>query len=125
MIFENITVKSSLLERIKKAQKSDLMVQKYLEKVKKGELLEYKLGPNGMLKFRDRIVVPKDSRLRKKILEETRHYKYTVHPNSNKMYQDLKRLYCWDNMKKEIAQFVQLANRLKPNIRNHRDCYNP
>ena len=60
MIFGNIIIKSSLLERIKEAQKSDPMVQKWLEKVKKGELLEHKLGPDRILKFRNRIVVRKD-----------------------------------------------------------------
>ena len=50
--------------------------------------------------------MPKDEGLKKEILEETHRSKYTVHPGSNKMYQDLKLLYWWDNMKKEIAQYV-------------------
>ncbi|GKF88289.1 putative reverse transcriptase domain-containing protein [Tanacetum coccineum] len=31
---------------------------------------------------------------------------YLIHPGSNKMYQDLKNLYWWPNMKAEIATYV-------------------
>ena len=53
------------------------------------------------------MVVQKDETLKKEILEETHRSKYTVYSGSNKMYQDLKELYWWDNMNKEIAQYVQ------------------
>ena len=56
-----------------------------------------------MLKFRNRLVVPKDEGLKKEMLDETHRSKYTVHPGGNKMYQDLKSLYWWENMKREIA----------------------
>ncbi|GJR11968.1 reverse transcriptase domain-containing protein [Tanacetum coccineum] len=32
--------------------------------------------------------------------------KYSIHPGSDKMYQDLKKLYWWPNMKAEIATYV-------------------
>nr|GEU71996.1 putative reverse transcriptase domain-containing protein [Tanacetum cinerariifolium] len=32
--------------------------------------------------------------------------KYSIHPGSNKMYQDLKKLYWWPNMKTDIATYV-------------------
>ena len=60
-----------------------------------------------MLKFQNRIVVPKNEGLKREILEETHRSKYTVHLGGNKMYQDLKSLYWWENMKKKIARFVQ------------------
>ena len=52
-------------------------------------------------------MVPGDESIRRKILEETHRSKYTIHPESNKMYRDLKRLYWWDGLKKEVARFVQ------------------
>ena len=107
MIFGGITVRSSLLERIKEAQMNDSIIQRWMEKEKKREMTEFKMGPEGVLKFRDRIVVPRNVDLKKEILEEAHHSKYTIHPDSNKMYQDFKKLYYWDNMKKEIAQTVQ------------------
>ncbi|GJT47553.1 hypothetical protein Tco_0956268 [Tanacetum coccineum] len=33
--------------------------------------------------------------------------KYSIHPGSDKMYQDLKKLYWWPNMKAEIATYVR------------------
>ena len=65
------------------------------------------MGVNGILRFQNRIVVPEDEELKRKILEEVHHSKYTVHHRGNKMYQDLKNLYWWENMKRKIARFVQ------------------
>nr|GEU86176.1 putative reverse transcriptase domain-containing protein [Tanacetum cinerariifolium] len=40
------------------------------------------------------------------IMHESHKSKYFIHPGSNKMYQDLKELYWWPNMKADIATFV-------------------
>ena len=107
IIFGNIRVTSALLDRIKEAQTTDPMVQKWVEKVKKGEIPDFTLSPEGILRFRNRIVVPEDENLRREILDEAHRSKYTIHPGSTKMYQDLRRLYWWDKMKRGIAQYVQ------------------
>ncbi|GKD58960.1 putative reverse transcriptase domain-containing protein [Tanacetum coccineum] len=39
-------------------------------------------------------------------MHESHKSKYSIHPRSNKMYQDLKKLYWWPNMKAEIATYV-------------------
>ncbi|XP_071900995.1 uncharacterized protein [Coffea arabica] len=101
--FGNIRVTSVFLERIKEAQIKDSMVQKWVEKVKKGEISDFNLSSEGILRFRNRIVVPDDETLRREILEEAHRSKYTIHPGSNKMYRDLRQLYWWDKMKREIA----------------------
>jgi hypothetical protein len=44
----------------------------------------------GTLWFRDRLVVPKNHGLCKKIFDETHTSKYFIHPSSTKMYHDLK-----------------------------------
>nr|GEZ35139.1 hypothetical protein [Tanacetum cinerariifolium] len=38
-------------------------------------------------------------------MHESYKSKYSIHPGSDKMYQDLKRLYWWPNMKAEIATY--------------------
>ncbi|GKG54132.1 putative reverse transcriptase domain-containing protein, partial [Tanacetum coccineum] len=38
-------------------------------------------------------------------MHESRKSKYSIHPGSNKMYQDLKKLYQWPDMKAEIATY--------------------
>ena len=38
---------------------------------------------------------------------ESHKSKYSIHPGSDKMYQDVKKLYWWPNMKAEIADYVR------------------
>nr|GEZ19931.1 putative reverse transcriptase domain-containing protein [Tanacetum cinerariifolium] len=40
------------------------------------------------------------------IMHESHKSKYSIHPGSDKMYQDLKKLYWWANIKAEIATYV-------------------
>ncbi|GKB44852.1 putative reverse transcriptase domain-containing protein [Tanacetum coccineum] len=44
--------------------------------------------------------------LRALIMHESYKSKYSIHPESDKMYQDLKKLYWWPNMKAEITTYV-------------------
>jgi hypothetical protein len=60
----------------------------------------------GILWFEDQLVVPKDSEHRKKILDESHLSKFSIHPRRNNMYHDLKPLYWWTRMKREIAKYV-------------------
>jgi len=60
----------------------------------------------GILWFEDRLVVPKNHELRKQILDEAHLSKFSIHPGSTKMYQDLKQKFWWTRMKREIAKYV-------------------
>ncbi|GJY06258.1 putative reverse transcriptase domain-containing protein [Tanacetum coccineum] len=44
--------------------------------------------------------------LRTVIMHESHKSKYSLHPGSDKMYQDMKKLYWWPNMKADIATYV-------------------
>ncbi|GJU42663.1 putative reverse transcriptase domain-containing protein [Tanacetum coccineum] len=44
--------------------------------------------------------------LRALIMHDSLKSKYSIHPGSDKMYQDLKKLYWWPNMKADIATYV-------------------
>jgi hypothetical protein len=43
----------------------------------------------GILWFKDRLVVPKKAAHKKKILDEAHTLRYSIHPGSTKMYHDL------------------------------------
>ena len=56
--------------------------------------------------YQGRICVPQDRELKTKILQEAHQSKYSVHPGSTKMYQDLKGMYWWPGKKKDITKFM-------------------
>uniref|UniRef100_A0A2N9I8T4 Reverse transcriptase n=1 Tax=Fagus sylvatica TaxID=28930 RepID=A0A2N9I8T4_FAGSY len=53
------------------------------------------------------LCVPNDPSIKNDILEEAHRSPYTMHPGSTKMYRDLRETFWWNNMKREIAQFVE------------------
>nr|GEW82037.1 reverse transcriptase domain-containing protein [Tanacetum cinerariifolium] len=65
--------------------------------------------PNQILKAQKEAMKKKNvraknlGRLRDLVMHESHKSKYSIHPGSNKMYQDLKLLYWWSNMKVDIA----------------------
>ncbi|GJW22267.1 putative reverse transcriptase domain-containing protein [Tanacetum coccineum] len=61
---------------------------------------------DGMLCLKNRSWIPCFGDLRALIMHESHKSKYLIHPGSDKMYQDLKKLYWWPNMKAEIATYV-------------------
>ncbi|GKA51289.1 putative reverse transcriptase domain-containing protein, partial [Tanacetum coccineum] len=50
--------------------------------------------------------IPHFGDLRALIMHESHKSKYSIHLGSDKMYQDLKKLYWWPNMKAEIATYI-------------------
>ncbi|GKD40957.1 putative reverse transcriptase domain-containing protein [Tanacetum coccineum] len=54
----------------------------------------------------DRIWIPSIGDVRTLIMDEAHTYKYSVHPGADKTYYDLRDLYWWPRMKKDIAIYV-------------------
>jgi transposase InsO family protein len=77
------------------------------EKLEAGKANCFRKDDQGILWFNDRIVVPKDAEVRQQILDEAHLSRYSIHPRSTKMYQDLKQHYWWKKMKIEIARYVE------------------
>nr|XP_009786003.1 PREDICTED: uncharacterized protein LOC104234176 [Nicotiana sylvestris] len=44
--------------------------------------------------------------LRERIMDEAHSFRYSMHLGSTKMYHDLKKVYWWNNMKRNVADFV-------------------
>ncbi|GKA07690.1 putative reverse transcriptase domain-containing protein [Tanacetum coccineum] len=68
-----------------------------------------KLEPcaDGTLSLNSRSWLPCYGDLRTVIMHESHKSKYSIHPGSDKMYQDMKKLYWWPNMKADIATYVR------------------
>nr|GEV72798.1 transposon Ty3-G Gag-Pol polyprotein [Tanacetum cinerariifolium] len=58
--------------------------------------------PKQILKAQTEAMKEKNDGLRDLIMHESHKFKYSIHPRSDKMYQDLKLLYWWPNMKADI-----------------------
>ena len=68
---------------------------------------ELEQGTDGIWRFhKKRMWIPKLGNLRHYILEEAHKSKYTMHPGSDKMYQDLRKNFWWIGMKKDVAAYV-------------------
>src|SRR4051812_16821369 len=66
----------------------------------------FSTNDQGMIFFENRLVVPENEDLRQLILKEAHGTPLSIHPDSTKMYQDLRQRFWWTQMKRDIAQFV-------------------
>ena len=74
--------------------------------VKEGRTTNFSISQQGFLRYKGRVCVLNDHGIKIKILEEEHTTPYLVHPRSNKMTHDLKALYWWSIMKKDVAEYV-------------------
>jgi hypothetical protein len=75
-------------------------------KLRLGEVKYFCEDANGVLWFKNHLVVPTYFELRRKIMDEAHCSMYSIHQGTNKMYQDLKKNFRWTRMKQEIARYV-------------------
>nr|GEY49114.1 putative reverse transcriptase domain-containing protein [Tanacetum cinerariifolium] len=105
----NMTLYSSIKDKILAAQKeaSDESVglQRRLD-----ELIE--CMSDGGLYYLDRIWVPLKGDVRTLIMDKAHKSKYYVHLGADKMYYDLRDMYWWPGMKKDIVVYDYKIDRL-------------
>ena len=82
-----------LKQMIIDVQKKDEDLQKKLQMVRDCDKTEFSEKEAGSLCFQNRLCVPNDKELKKKLLYEAHNTVFTMHPGGNKMYQDLKQFY--------------------------------
>ena len=59
------------------------------------------------MRFNGRWCLPtEEASLKERILDEAHCAKFSVHSGGDKMYQDLKLMFWWSRMKKDIVQYV-------------------
>jgi hypothetical protein len=101
-----LKLESVLLQRIIDAQRTDKGMKYIREKIEAVKANCFRKDNQGIVWFKDRIVVPQDVEVRQQILDEAHLSRYSIHPGSTKMYHDLKQHYWWTKMKIEIARYV-------------------
>ncbi|GJS54135.1 putative reverse transcriptase domain-containing protein [Tanacetum coccineum] len=102
-----MTAHNDLPKQILKAQKEALK-KKNVKAENLGRLIKqiFELRPDETRCFGNRVWLPRFGGLRDLIMHESHKSKYSIHPGSDKMYQVLKLLYRWLNMKADIATYV-------------------
>ena len=105
-LLAQIQVKSALIEEIKAAQGTDSHCQQIMSGIEKGMDEIYCVDDEGLLRRQNKIVVPSVPELRRSLLEKAHASSYAMHPGITKMYHDLRELYWWEGVKKDIVEYV-------------------
>ncbi|GJW84265.1 putative reverse transcriptase domain-containing protein [Tanacetum coccineum] len=98
-----------ILEAQIEAQKPENLVNEDVGGIIRRDIPKERLEPraDGTLCLHGRSWLPCYGDLRSVIMHESYKSKYSIHPGSEKMYQDMKKLYWWPNMKADIATSSQ------------------
>ncbi|GJR19957.1 putative reverse transcriptase domain-containing protein [Tanacetum coccineum] len=101
-----MTIHPNLPSQILKAQTEALKEENIKAENLRGMDKAFEIRPDGTRCIKNRSWLPLFGNLRDLIMHESHKSKYSIHPGSDKMYQDLKKLYWWPNMKAIIAEYV-------------------
>ncbi|GJZ34636.1 reverse transcriptase domain-containing protein [Tanacetum coccineum] len=101
-----LTVHPKLPSQILEAQNEALKEENVKSENLRGMDKSFEIRPDGTRCIKNRSWLPLFGGLRDLIMHESHKSKYSIHPGSDKMYHDLKKLYWWPNMKAIIAEYV-------------------
>nr|GEU44753.1 putative reverse transcriptase domain-containing protein [Tanacetum cinerariifolium] len=101
-----MTIGLNLPKQILKAQSEARKEENFIKEDLHGMIKKLEPCADGTLCLNNRSWIPCFGDLRALIMHESHKSKYSIHPGSDKMYHDLKKLYWWPNMKAEIATYV-------------------
>jgi hypothetical protein len=103
-------VESSLEQEIRKGQESNEKIKEIKTLIGLGKAPDFMKDEQGTVWFKKRICVSEVEHLRQLILREAHDLFYSIHPESTKMYQDLKEKYWWYSLKRDVATHVALCD---------------
>jgi hypothetical protein len=109
----NIALIPTIKEDVITAQKTDVGMDHIRRRLESGEAQCFGRDSEGVLWFKDRLVVPKNFELGRKIMNEAHCSRYSIHPGTTKMYQFLEKNFWWMRMKREITRYVSECDKLK------------
>jgi hypothetical protein len=101
-----IELEPTLEQDIRKGQKDDEMINEIRQLIIDGKGPYFCEDVEGVVWFKYRLCVPDITSIQELILNEADETSYSIHPGSEKMYQDLKKRFWWYGMKREIAEYV-------------------
>jgi hypothetical protein len=105
-----VELEPTLEQDIRKDHKDDEKINEIQQLSMKGKCPDFHEDAEGVVWFKDRLCVPNIKSIRELILKEAHETTYSIHPGSEKMYQDLKKSFWWYGMKREIAEYVAVCD---------------
>ncbi|KAA0046570.1 pol protein [Cucumis melo var. makuwa] len=99
-----ITKQTPLLRDFERAEIAVSVEKHRMVETEQGE--DFSISSDDGLMFEGRLCVPEDSAVKTELLTEAHSSPFTMHPGSTKMYQDLRSVYWWRGMKRDVADFV-------------------
>jgi hypothetical protein len=105
-----IELEPTLEQDIRMGQKDDDKINEIRHLIIDGKCMDFREDAEGVVWFKDRLCVPDIKSFRELILKEAHETTYSIHPGSEKMYQDLKKRFWWYGMKREIAEYVAVCD---------------
>ncbi|GJW91598.1 putative reverse transcriptase domain-containing protein [Tanacetum coccineum] len=104
-----LNLPKQILEAQIEAQKPEKFKNEDVRGMIRKDIPKEKLEPraSGTLCLNGRSWLPHYGDLRTVIMHESYKSIYSIHPGSDKMYQDMKKLYWWPNMKADITTYVR------------------
>jgi hypothetical protein len=90
-----VELEPTLEQEIKQAQKDDEKISEIRQLILEGRGQDFREDAEGVIWFKDRLCVPNFQSIRELILKEAHELAYSIHPGSEKMYQDLKKKFWW------------------------------
>ena len=85
-----LDVQPTLEDRIREAQGSDEDLMKIRKHNGENKAPDLRVDDKGTLWYKDRICVPKEGDFRQMIIDKAHNSAYSIHPESTKIYLDLK-----------------------------------
>ena len=76
------------------------------KKTEEGGSNEFHVKNDGTLWYKNRLCVPNDINIKKEIIGEANTTGYNDHSESTKMYQELKIIFLWENIRRELDPFM-------------------
>jgi len=87
-------------------QGKDQELQQIIGELGTDKRKNFRMGKDGILRFRERVCVPRSRVLRKMLMDEGHKSRLSIHPGMTKMYKDLKVTFWWTDMKIDVADYV-------------------
>ena len=99
-------VDSSFVVEVKEKLEIDMILLELKGAVNNQIVEVFSQRGDGILHYQGRLCVPDVGELRQHILTEDHNSRYSINPGATNMYHDLREVYWWNGMKRDIEDFV-------------------